>query len=356
MARYAFKPDYTIAPGATLRETIEQQGMSQAELAQRTGLAQKTVSQIINGIAPISFETSEKLEMATGVPSSFWNRRELSHREALAKREELVRFESEVNWLKQVPVKELVNRGVVEPTEDKPELVRRMLKFFGVSSVSSWRETWLMPAAQYRGGKSQEKHPGYVAAWLRLGELQAGSIACEPFDRDAFRRCLSDIRSLTQLPVTDWQSRLSKTCAKAGVVVAITREVPRAALSGAARWLTKERALIQLSLKYKTDDQFWFTFFHEAGHILLHGKRQVFLEYGNRSDTEIEREANAFARDWLIPPDFVRDLPYLKSKASIKTFAKEIGISPGVVVGRLQYDKVLPPSHCNDLKLKCEWK
>lgn len=109
---------------------------------------------------------------------------------------------------------------------------------------------------------------------------------------------------------------------------------------------------------YKTDDQFWFSFFHEAGHILLHGKRNVFLEFKENQKDEEEKEANKFAADLLIPQDEWKRflaLSQKRTKAGIRQFASEIGIAPGIVVGRLQHEKELQPSHCNDLKRRLEW-
>ena len=124
---------------------------------------------------------------------------------------------------------------------------------------------------------------------------------------------------------------------------------------GSTRWLTPSKALIQLSLRYKTNDQFWFTFFHEAGHVLLHGKRAVFLDEDAPVDDLREEEANAFARDMLIASaDFQRLLSQHRrsyfSAGMITQFAEEIGIAPGVVVGRLQHNNLLPKSHLNKLK------
>jgi len=89
MSKYKFAPDFVVAPGVTLKESIDSKGISQAQLAQRTGLTEKMISQIINGIAPISYDTAGKLELVTGVPAKFWNRRELGYREALSRRKEL---------------------------------------------------------------------------------------------------------------------------------------------------------------------------------------------------------------------------------------------------------------------------
>jgi Zn-dependent peptidase ImmA (M78 family) len=163
------------------------------------------------------------------------------------------------------------------------------------------------------------------------------------------------VRALTTTAYSHWKNELPAICAKAGVCVVRTKEIPLAAVSGAARWLTKDKALIQVSFKYKTDDQFWFSVFHEIGHILLHGRRQFFVDYGMRDDTEEEREANAFAREVLIAPEYNHLLPHLKSKKDIRRFAAKIGVSPGIVVGRLQYDKLLRQGYCNDLKVKYEW-
>ncbi len=353
--RYSFQPDYAVPPGATLKETLESLGLSQADLAIRTGLAEKTISQIVNGIAPVSFETAEKLELATGVPATFWNRRELRYREFLARAEETEALEADVAWLKEVPVQELLDRKCIQPQETKVGLVREVLRFFGVSNVSAWRDTWLAPDGQYRGLQAQQNHPGFVAAWLRIGEIEARRIGCEPFDAREFKDALSDIRSLTTKRASTWQTELTARCAAAGVACFLVPGIPRAQLSGVTRWLTKDKALIQLSLKYKSDDQMWFTFFHEAGHILLHSKRAVFYKYNRKSSTVEDKEADVFARNFLIPPQVAIHLPGLRSKQAILAFARQLGIAPGIVVGRLQRDRYLPPTHCNDLKVHLEW-
>jgi HTH-type transcriptional regulator/antitoxin HigA len=357
MSKYKFDPDYVVPPGATLKESIDEQGISQVQLAQRTGLTEKTISQIINGIAPVSYDTAGKFELVTGVPAQFWNRRELRYREALSRRDTLAALAEQEIWLREIPLDVLVERGYVEPSDDKGTLVHRALRFFGVSSVDAWRDALLTPAVQYRSNKAKAKHPGFVAAWLRMGELQAEAIDCEKFNAEEFRRLLrTDIRELTSTSGQIWRKKLPELCAQAGVAFVLTKEIPSAAVSGAARWLSKrEVPLIQISLKFKTDDQTWFSFYHEAGHVLLHGRRKLYVDYGKDHETEVEREANVFARDLLIPREHIARFPRLRSKVRIRRFAASIGVSAGIVVGRLQHDDYLLPKHCNDLKKKYEW-
>jgi HTH-type transcriptional regulator/antitoxin HigA len=352
--KYTYQPDYAVAPGATLRELLEERGIPQADLALRTGLAEKTISQLVNGIAPLTYETAAKLELALGVPARFWNTRELHYQEAIARSQEEAKLAEESAWLKEVPLSALIERGFVETSESVGSTVRQVLAFFGVSSIEAWRDTWLTPCAQYRGGAVQKSKPGYVAAWIRMGELAADKLVCEPFDAKLFTQALHEIRHLTTELAEKWYPKSISLCAQAGVALVFVPEIPTASLSGVTKWLSKDKALLQLSLKYKADDQLWFTLFHEAGHILRHGKRQVFVE-STLSGTDEEEEANLFARDILIPPSRTNEFAFLKSKAAIRGFAQSLRIAPGIVVGRLQREGILPPSHCNDLKRKLKW-
>jgi HTH-type transcriptional regulator / antitoxin HigA len=353
--KYTYQPDYAVAPGVTLKETLEEKGLSQTDLAMRMEMTDKTISQIINGIAPISYETANKLEMVIGIPSQFWNAAEARYRETLMQQEEQSRLAENVEWLEEIPVRELIDRNYIQSNKDKATLLRGVLKFFGVTSVEAWKNAWGQPVAQFRGADAIGKRPGYIAAWLRMGEIQSEAIECKPFDPRAFKQALVEVRKLTITPATCWASKIAEICADAGVAVVFTKEIPNAGVSGAVRWISKDKALIQLSLKYKTDDQLWFTFFHEAGHILRHGKKHLFLEFGLQSDTDEENQANEFARDILIPPEYTSTLYQLRSKAMIVDFAKSIDLAPGIVVGRMQREKIIDYSYFNNLKRKLMW-
>jgi hypothetical protein len=240
-------------------------------------------------------------------------------------------------------------------------LLRNVLIFFGVASPREWHEVWFNPRVAFRQTLAYISEPGAVAAWLREGELQAQGIYCEPFDEDRFRAALQQIRSLTVEPPEVFESQMRSICAGAGVAVALVKQFDQSKVSGATRWLTPDKALLQLSLRYKTNDHFWFSFFHESGHILIHGKRDAFLEDGGEDGNakRKEKEADKFARDFLIDADsygaFVqRTKPYF-SKDKIRSFAAEQGIAPGIVVGRLQHDQHISYANCNELKQRFDW-
>ncbi len=354
-----YHPDYVSSPGETLLETLETIGMSQAELAKRMGRPVKTINEIIQKKAAITAETALQLEQVLHVPASFWLRREQQYRESLARLAEEQRLTSWVAWLTEIPVREMMRRGWIPPCTNKPQQVFETLKFFGVASPEAWRDVWEHKVIEYRKSTALASNLGAVAAWLRQGEIEAQEIVCAPYNAGAFRNALMHIRALTAEPVSFFQGELVRLCSGAGVAVVFVQELPKTGICGATQWLTSTKALVQLSLRYKTDDHLWFTFFHEAGHILRHGKRQVFLEIDQKDRKEAEEEANTFASNILIDSipwqRFIAHDSY-RTKAGIKEFAQNVGIAPGIVVGRLQHEKRLPFDHCNELKRRLEWK
>ena len=353
--RYPFEPDYAVAPGETLSETLESLGMSQRDLALRTGMSTKTINEIVKGKAPITPDTSVLLERVTGVPSRMWNNLEANFREQLSKIADRQRLEEDLDWLKSIPTSELIKRGVVGKQPDKASLLHAILSFFGVASSENWHDLWMQPDASFRKSATFGAQPGAVATWLRLGELKAHAVKTEPYDKDEFKDALLEIRDLTAEYPEVFELEMKELAATAGVAVVFVPEIKKCPTSGVARWLMPDKALIQLSLRHKTDDHFWFSFFHEAGHILNDAKKEVFIDDGNEEEYREER-ANRFAANFLIPTSDATQLPFLKSKAAVRRFAESIGIAPGIVVGRLQKEGLIPYTHMNDLKRRFDWK
>ena len=354
-----YVPDSVSCPGETLLETISALGITQTELARRTGRPVKTINEIINGRAALTPDTALQLERVLGVPARFWNNYERLYREYLASAQERERLAGETGWLGDLPLREMVKREWIRSCEDQVEQLRVLLDFFGVTSPRPWQE--LCPIAAYRNARAFEQRPASVAAWLRRGELLARDLSCEPFNKVRLRRLLPDLRVLVVADPTRGWDQARELCASSGVAAVCVPDLPGTRVCGAARWLTTDKALVQLSQRYNTTDKFWFSFFHEIGHVLLHGKNGFFVETGDSIDEAKEGEANRFASDLLIPP-----APYqvfraagVFTEAAIRSFAQEQQTEPGIVVGRLQHDRLLPwRSACNSLKkgisLPCE--
>ncbi len=351
-----YSPDEVSPPGETLRDILRERGLTQAELATRTGRPKKTISEIVNGKAAITVDTALQFELALGVPAAFWNAREQQYREHLARRAQEEELARSVSWLLKFPVAEMVKRGLLRREATKPERVRELLAFLGVSSPEQWSELFARQNVAFRKSTAFDVDEGSLAIWLRQGLIEAKRVPSQPYDRRAFRAALREARSLSREEPESFQEKLVATCAEVGVIVRFVPEFKGCRASGATRWIAPDRALIQLSLRYRTDDHLWFTFFHEAAHILLHGKKLIFIE-GQRHEGGREAEANRWAANALIPRSEFKRLRKMRpySKAGIQAFARECDVSPGIVVGRLQHEGLLPYSHCNDLKRRFKW-
>lgn len=359
---YDYVPKVVSPPGDTLLETIEALGMTQLELSQRMGRPAKTINEIINGKTAITPETALQLERVLGVPAHFWRNREEQYQQYLLAQKDEAELAKCGDWLEEIPFRHLAERGWLKDGASDVERVKSGLEYFGVASVGAWRSTWGSPAAAYRQSPAFEADPGAVAAWLRKGEIEARAIECSPYRKQEFTEVLQKTRSLTVEQQEVFIPKMQSLCAQAGVAVVFVPELPRCRASGAARWLNRGKALVQLSLRYKTNDHLWFTFFHEAAHVLCGDRSCTFIdEFGSRDlASEEEVHADRFAADILIPPAEYRRFTKaaqggLISRKDVLGFAKSIDVAPGIVVGRLQHDNLLPYTHLNSLKVQLKW-
>jgi Zn-dependent peptidase ImmA (M78 family) len=284
-----------------------------------------------------------------------WNNLEANYREQLARIESSKDLSSQKEWLQRIPTKELIERGAIEPTTDTTVLIERTLRFFGVACVESWMEGWSNPQFAFRKSPTAAGHDGALATWLRLAELEAQDQECSAYDAKAFSANVRKIRELTTKSPEVFVSRMSKLCAEAGVALALVPEIKGARVNGAAKWITPTKAMIALNLLGKSNDLFWFTFFHEAGHVLNDSKKELFVDIEYADDPR-EEAANTFARHLLIPPQYESELPSLRTYAAVESFARRLKVAPGIVVGRLQREKVIPYSHLNGLKVRLDWE
>ncbi len=335
-----YVPDYAVPPGETLEETIEDLSMGQKELALRLDMSPKTVNLIIHGKAPITHETAIGLERVTGVSAGFWLKREALYRERLARLEDAKRLEADLNWLKQFPRKEMRNANYIQSPRMGTQQLSEVLAFLGVSSRAAWERHWKQFRAKCTIAARKSAHfetsEIALAAWIRMGELEAQKVKGNDFDLARFKVAVKESRSLTTLDPREFIPRMRDLCADSGVALVLVPEVPKVPWHGASWWMTARKAVIELNLRGKAEDQFWFSFFHEAGHIAKqHSKKTVFINDPSAGDP-LEEEANDFATKLLFPEGCMEEIPLLKSKQEMARFANRIGISPGIVAGQYQ--------------------
>ena len=356
-----YKPDYASAPGDLVQECLAHLQISARELARRCGRSGKLMAEIVAGKAPVEPETSLQLERVLGIPASVWSNMEAAYQLHLARRHERTDLAASYGWAKAFPIKDLVERGHLSAPTDRIAAVEGLLTFFGVGSVKACEDRMQdLLHADFRTSLTFANSTQSLAAWLRIGEIAAVQSSAAPYDRDAFVAVLRNIRRLTAGDLGTALAQLTELCGQAGVVFLLEKPFAGMRASGVSRWLTPGRALIQQTLRHMSDDHFWFTFFHECAHLLLHGRKAIFIDADRvpgSADPKQEAEANAWASDFLIPGATLKTFlrTFRGTEAEVATLAAECGIADGIVVGQLQHRGVVRYNAMNHMKARYQW-
>lgn len=333
---YRFEPDYAVPPGETLEEVLESMDMTRKELSIRTGLTEQSIIRILKGDQPITFETANKLEMVTGVSARFWNDLEMKYREQSSKIAQKEEWERGITWSKTIPMRELIERQAIPEVDTPSELVQEALRFYGVANVDAWERLWNDPKVAARRSDCFESLPGPASAWIRMGEIEVQDIPCDSYQKDFFKKNLQRIRGFTTENPSSFIPKMQGLCAEAGVALVFIPEMKKVPWNGATKWLSPKKAMIILNLRDTGEDLFWFSFFHEAGHVLT-GKKQHLYIAEKHDDSPEEKKADRFASEILIPARYNKRIAMIRSKAEVLEVADSLEISPGIVAGRYRY-------------------
>ena len=336
-------------PGETLEEKLEEMGMGPKEFALRTGKPEKTIIAVLKGESSITPDMAVQFENVTKIPANFWMNHQRGYDEYVAREKRQTVIQEALAWAKQFPLADMIKKGWLPQVNTIEEKAMEMLAFFGFSNHKAWEEYYFKQQLKvaFRISLAQTNEPYSISAWLRKGELQAAEFTVNEYSEKKFKEALPKLKSIMASHPEGFFNQLQSICLEAGVKVVHTPCINKAPISGSTRWLN-ETPFIQLTGRYNRNDSFWFTFFHEAGHILLHGKKYIFLEKVEYSDKDLlkEKEADEFAVKWTLTTEEeaeIVDTTQL-SKEDIMMFAKKFNTHPAIIIGRLQHKKLIPYS------------
>ena len=357
--RMTFEPDWFSPPGMTLTRLMARKEIETCTLANCLSEDRAFVRRLLAGTERIDPRLAKLLSTHVGGSVSFWTKRQRQFDKALIRFAKKIPPEHANAWLRSLPMREMQNAGWLQVQEGS-ELVHAAMAYFKVTGPKDWHEQYTSFATQfsYRTSPSFESKIGALAAWLRQGEVEASALRCAPWNADAFRKALKKIRGFTRLKdPAMFVGRLRSLCAEVGVAVVFVKAPAGCRASGATRFLNERKAMMILSFRHLSDDHFWFSFFHEAGHILLHGPTETFVDGEAAEETLMETEANAFAAGQLVPLREQEQMLDLRPRATdVIRFAVSIGIAPGIIVGQLQHHDRIGRNQLNNLKRRYTWE
>ena len=334
-------------PGATIKEQLLDRGLSQKEFAVRMGMSEKHISKLINGEVQLTPDVAVRLEMVLGVPAKFWNKLEATYREKLVKAKVENDMDTDKELAKKLPYREMSKNGWVPETRDTTEKVIYLRKYFEVVNLGIIKDMQLSKIACRRLAETEKSNLALLA-WAQKAKLEARTIETSLVNLETLKKSLPEIRSMTTMNPSDFCPKLIELLSNCGIALVFLPHIGGSFLHGATFYDGK-KIVVGLTVRGKDADKFWFSLFHELGHILLGHINQP-----NGTTEEDEAAADSFAKETLIPTEefnaFTDQNDF--SKAAICAFAQEKHILCGIVVGRLQKEGFINYSRCNDLKTK----
>jgi HTH-type transcriptional regulator/antitoxin HigA len=353
MADSTFRPNWASPPGDTINSVLQAKGLSLDAFMKAMGLADREASGLLSGAVAITPSIAASLSKAVGSTARFWLERQKQYQTSI--KELNLMTPDLAHWVSTFPLKAMIDSGWLPRPASKDDAPFELFDYFAVSSIKEWKEKYLvrLGKTQFRTSEAFENNIAATTAWIRHGELLADAMPCKAWNPKGFAESLRGLKALTkENEPSIFIPQLQQECAKHGVAVVIARCAPGCAASGATCMLDDNRALLLLSGRFLTDDQFWFSFFHEAGHLVLHGK-EPHVEEKNSSSPEREAEANFFAQSVILDPEGDQGLSSLAvNKFSISRFARRCDVSPGLIVGQLQNRKKVSPTTFNNFKIR----
>ena len=331
-----FVPDYSLHPGAVLRQILQQRGIRQTELAERTGLSAKHINQLVKENIGISGDVAVLLERALGVDAEFWINADIRHSLQTSRERARKQLPEYRSWVRSFDTATLVRQGIVESSDDYSTQAERILRFFNVATPSAFDETWIRPRVSFRRSQAFTVAEHNTALWLRLVERSAEDVEVEPFREAALRKVARSLAKLTTLSVVDGFGAARTALATAGVVLTFVREVPGTRVCGATWWLAADRPVIAVTERHRKPDIFWWSLFHECGHLALHPRRETFLDIDRDKNTadSAEAEADAFASAILLPGNSADRIQAGTTHEELILLAAQLGVGPAIIAGQ----------------------
>jgi len=351
--------DLFYSPGACILESISFSGMSQAELAERMGRSIPKINELIKGKVVLTEDTALKLENVLDISAQYLLRIERRYRDDLLSIRKSEMAKQHIRWSSNFPIKKLMKWNCIPTETDKAKIAENLLKFFGVASPTQWENIYYGKSVAFKIELRNESHVEAISTWLRLGEKQVAEEQFPDYNSKRLRESFEQLRDISFRSSENWFGEIQSVLKNCGVALIFTPKIPKAPIRGSVRWIKNGKLpLIQITDRHGYVNNFWYAFYHELGHILLHGKKYISIE-GLKTVyqvSKLEEEADKFSLNNLIPFNVQKELDnyFTITKELVLEISNKYKIHPGIIVGNLQYKcpQLFKSRELNSLKQK----
>lgn len=357
-----FEPNWASSPGNTVVRLMCKKGISHYQMAERMELDQSAFNEFLNGNIEISNYLAEILSTELGSSKQFWLNRYTQFKLDLKRlHKDSNEPVDDANWAEKFPIKSMKEFGWI-PDVFGSELKSALLSFFSCSDTQHWRSKYEdgIGKVAFRTSFSFAADEHATLTWLRCGELENQAVSFPNYQREKFIELLPRIKRLSAFKHPNiFFPKLKIMCANVGVAISSAR-CPEGCRASGASWIDEKNVPhIHLSFRYLSEDHFWFTFFHEAAHVILHGGQHIDVDGADPSflnGTDKEAEANTYASELLVEKEIWRhELLRKLTKVNVKKAARLAEITPGILIGQMQKRGIIEQNKFNYFKRRYRW-
>ncbi|MDM9627630.1 ImmA/IrrE family metallo-endopeptidase [Rhizobium sp. S152] len=351
--------DWFSKPGDSIRVVMQRRMMSADQVATRLDGGFQTLRSLLDGSMPIDTEIARSLTEALGASPSFWLKRQENFERAVERAVASISRDEIDEFIRSVPAPGAKPRGKLTDAR-RSEEVRKRLVYFSVPSTKSWQEHYgrLVGRTDFRSTNAYATKEEAVLLWLRRGELESDLVKTREWNPGNLQDRVETIKQLSLLKLPEqFLPKLRVLLGEAGVALAVVKAPSGCRASGATRLVTPDKAMILMSFRHRSDDQFWFTLFHEIGHLVLH-HAQTFVDTDEDGPSdEREDEANSYARSCIVPDERREEFENLtEDRERVLRFSVKAKIAAGLTVGQMQKRDMIGQDKLNYLKRRWSWE
>lgn len=345
-------------PGYYLKEYLEEAQLTQDEFAKRLGISGKQISLILAGNASITPEIAYKISKLIGTSVELWLNLQSNYDVWKIKLQDKENFEEEKKIFKMIDKKFLIDLAIINKEDPIETAISKLCLKSKVSSLTLYYENDIYSFYRTSISTKEETKENIVCknVWTSIAFSIAKKQITKPFNEEKINHCLDTLRNMTLQDPNVFYPKMKELLNECGVALVILPSLKNSNINGVVKWIDNEKVMMALNTRGAYNDKFWFSFFHELKHVLQKAKRKMIVNQENIIDnSELELEADMFAKEILIPSKYIDELRYIDQN-SIIVLANKLSIHPGIVVGRLQKEKRIAYSKYNYLKCKYEIK
>lgn len=353
--------EFIIHPGEIIADMLTERGITQAELAKRTGVSRAFISDVINGKKNISASFAMALEYALEVPRSFWLNLQANYDAKILAADEVDSItddeRSTYQELGEI-IAHLRKLGKLPASRKMDDMILALRKTLCVSNLENLRH--FSPAGAFRLSEKDQVNKAVLGAWLQMCRLASNEGQLETtFDPLKLDALIADIKGVMCNPALNPQEALPPVLREYGISFSIVKNFKGAPVHGYISASGEGTYHMVLTIRRAWADIFWFSLCHELGHIVNGDVNRAgyFMDLDESTGSSRERLADRRAADMLLDPAaysaFIQKKDF--SIASITEFAGTQSVPPFIVIGRLQKEEYIPYEWFSRYKPRYKW-